>query len=107
MARLGVSKKKKSPRATELSQLKKQLQRDTEQLESRARELGERDAVSREPLEQQTASREILGVIASAPTDLQPVLDSVVQSAAQLCEAGDVQLLRVDGDLLRLVASYG
>ena len=39
MARLGVSKKKKSPRATELSQLKEELQRVTEQLESREREL--------------------------------------------------------------------
>jgi hypothetical protein len=38
MARLGVSKKKKSPRATELSQLKKEVQRLTEQLESRDRE---------------------------------------------------------------------
>ena len=39
MARLGASKKKKSPRATELSQLKKEVQRLTEQLESRDREL--------------------------------------------------------------------
>ena len=39
MARLGVSKNKKSPHATELSQLKKELQRVTEQLESREREL--------------------------------------------------------------------
>ena len=38
MARLGISKKKKSPRATELSQLKKEVQRLTEQLESRDRE---------------------------------------------------------------------
>ena len=41
MARLGASKKKKSPRGTELSQLKKELQRVTEQLESRDRELAE------------------------------------------------------------------
>jgi HAMP domain-containing protein len=41
MARLGVSKKKKSPRATELSQLKKEVQRLTEQLESSKREQAE------------------------------------------------------------------
>ena len=41
MARLGASKNKKSPRATELSQLKKELKRVTEQLESCKRELAE------------------------------------------------------------------
>ena len=60
MARLGVSKKKKSPHATQLSQLKKEVQRLTQQLESRDRE--------------QTATSEILRVIADSPTDLQPVM---------------------------------
>ena len=39
MVRLGVSKKKKNPRATELSQLKKEVQRLTEQLKSCQQEL--------------------------------------------------------------------
>src|SRR5215472_10085566 len=107
MVRLGVSKKKKSPRATELSQLKKELKRVIEQLKSCQRELESSNSELRQSLEQQTATNKILEVIASSPTDLQPVLDAVVQSAARLCEAGDVQLLRVDGDVLRLVASYG
>jgi hypothetical protein len=66
MARLGASKKKKSPRATELSQLKKKLQRVTEQLESRERE--------------QAATSDILRVIASSPTEIQPVLSVVAES---------------------------
>jgi hypothetical protein len=37
MARLGITKKKKSPRATELTRLKRELQRVTEQLEARDR----------------------------------------------------------------------
>src|SRR4030095_1249976 len=74
--------------------------RVTEQLESRDRELAESTA-------QQTASSEILGVIASSPTDLQPVLDSVAENASRLCDANDAGILRVDGDILRPVASYG
>src|SRR5262249_44005297 len=61
----------------------------------------------KESLEQQTATSEILGVIASSPTAIQPVLDVVVENAARLCEASDAQILRIDGDILRLAASYG
>ena len=61
----------------------------------------------RESLEQQTATSEILRVIASSPTDLQPVLDVVAENAAKLCEATDSSILRVDGEKLRLAASYG
>jgi GAF domain-containing protein len=61
----------------------------------------------KEALEQQTATSEILGVIASSPTDIQPVLDVVAQNAARLCEASDAQIVRVDGDILRVIASHG
>ena len=60
----------------------------------------------KESLEQQTATSEILGVIASSPTDIQPVLDVVAENAARLCDADDALIYRVDGDL-RKVASYG
>src|SRR5262245_24418740 len=100
MARLGVSKKKKSPRATEITQLKRELQRVTEQLESRDRELAEAS-------EREAATGDILRVIARSPNDLQPVLDVVAENAARLCEATDAQILRVEGDVLRVVASFG
>src|SRR5262249_27429636 len=61
----------------------------------------------KESLEQQTATSEILGVIASSPTDVKPVLDTVAENAARLCEAGDAQIRLVEGDRTRLVASFG
>src|SRR5262244_735148 len=61
----------------------------------------------REALEQQAATTEILSVIASSPTDLQPVLDAVAENAARLCDSNDAQLRLIDGNILCLVASYG
>jgi transcriptional regulator with GAF, ATPase, and Fis domain len=100
MAQLGVSKKKKSPRVTELSRLKKELKRVTDQLESRDRELAE-------AFERQTATDNILRVIASSLTDLQPVLDSIAQSAARVCGSDDATIRLIEDDTLSLVAHYG
>jgi GAF domain-containing protein len=61
----------------------------------------------KESLEQQTATSEILGVIASSPTDIQPVLNTIAENAARLCESVDAIITLVDGDVLRMDAHYG
>jgi two-component system NtrC family sensor kinase len=61
----------------------------------------------KESLEQQTATAEILGVIASSPNDLTPVLETIATNAARLCDATSAQVFRTDGEFLRLVANYG
>ena len=60
-----------------------------------------------ENFEQQTATSNVLKVIADSPTDIRPVLDAVAENAARLCEADDVQVYQVDGDMLRQVTHFG
>ena len=61
----------------------------------------------KESLEQQTATSEILGVIASSPTDVQPVLDVIVRNAARVCSAANSHIFMVEGDRLRVTAAHG
>ena len=58
-------------------------------------------------VEQQTATSEVLKVIAASPTDLDRVLDTITASAAQLCDATGASMSRFDGDAFAFVASYG
>jgi two-component system, NtrC family, sensor kinase len=61
----------------------------------------------KESLEQQTATSGILGVIASSPTDIQPVLDVIAENAARVCGADDAMIRLVQDDGLRVAAHHG
>jgi signal transduction histidine kinase len=70
------------------------------------KELEARNAELTESLEQQTATSEILRVISSSPTDVQPVFDMMVRSAAQLCDASFCVAYRFDGELIHPTAHH-
>ena len=71
------------------------------------RKVDERTRELTESLEQQTATAEILRVISSSPTDIQPVLDAVAENAAHICAAADAHIRLIEGDTLRAVARFG
>jgi two-component system, NtrC family, sensor kinase len=60
-----------------------------------------------EALEQRAATAEVLKIISTSPTELQPVLEAVVRSAARFCEADDVTIFELSGQELRLAAHWG
>ena len=71
------------------------------------KEIQERNAELREALEHQTATAEVLGIISRSPTDVQPVLDAIVESAARVCGIDDVVLRLREGDVMIPRAHFG
>src|SRR5262245_32931228 len=75
-----------------------------EELQVRTCELTERTRELTETLEYQTATSEILRVISSSPTNVQPTFDAIAESARRLCQAAQGMVFRFDGELIHLVA---
>ena len=70
------------------------------------RKVEARTAELQETLEQQTATAEILKVISSSPSDVQPVFDAIVRNAVKLCDSMFANVFRYDGELVHYVASH-
>src|SRR5207245_8259112 len=79
-------------------------------LEKRLAEALKREAEAQkreaEALEQQMATAEILRVISSSPTDVQPVFDTIVRRAVRLCDGLYGTDHRFDGELVDLTAQH-
>ena len=76
------------------------------ELQEKNQALTEAHAQVSEALEQQTATAEILRVISSSQTDVQPVFDTIVRSAVRLCDGVFSALFRFDGDVIHHAAQH-
>jgi signal transduction histidine kinase len=89
--------------ADEFNNMAAQLQESYASLERRVEE---RTHELREALEQQTATSEVLRVISSSPTDLQPVYGAILENVTRLCQANIAALFLYDGEVLTAAAHY-
>src|SRR5215471_9021352 len=109
-----VVKTSAAKQAQTITELRQQL---TESLRRESATAGENVRLSKElqdfrrqfieGLEQQVATGEVLRVIASSPTQLQPVLDTLIENAVKLSGATMGHVRRFDGEFHRVVAHYG
>src|SRR6266566_3684250 len=94
-------------RGPSVAALVKQLDMRTRKLAETQNKLDQQSRVLSEALDQQKATSEVLRVISNSPIDLPSALGAIAESAARLLDATDAGILRVEGEVLRLVAKHG
>jgi len=90
-----------------IAELETELRRRDAELQKARVEIENRDRAQAEALEQQAATAEVLGVIASSSTSLQTVLDAISDSAARVCGADSARIIRSSGDEFFSVSFVG
>ena len=75
--------------------------------QARTHQLTERTYELAEALEYQTATSDVLNVIARSPNELQPVLNSIAETAARICKAQVATIAIVEGDNIHIRANFG
>ncbi len=93
-----------APSYAELQQRLVHAERELAEARERETEARKREA---EGLARETATGQILRVIAGSPIELQPVLEAVAHNAALVCGADDAHIRLLHGDALRLAATFG
>src|SRR5881396_1254485 len=86
--------------ARTIAELRQQLAESLQRENATANQL-------QEALEHQTATAEALSIISRSPTDVQPVLDAIVESAARVCGVDDVVLRLIENDATVPRAHFG
>src|SRR5262252_1464658 len=77
-----------------------------DRMASQSRENAELQGALAQASHREAATSEILRVIASSPTDVQPVFDAIARSASILCGSSTATVFRLEGDVIDLVAHY-
>ena len=93
--------------AQTIAGLRRELAQSLQREKATAKELADRNHQLSEALENQTVTSEVLRIISGSPTDVQPVLDAIVESAAQVCRLDDVVLRLHDGIVMVPRAHFG
>ncbi len=91
----------------QIAELKRELAQALERQAATSEENTRLLAELREALDQQTATADVLKLISRSTLDLQPVLDTLAETATRLCNAEQGTIWRQDGDVLSMIGSYG
>jgi hypothetical protein len=93
-------------RVESLSQLKKTIASQEKTIVSQQKTIATQARELDQALDQQTATSEILRVISSSPTNLQPVLETILADAVRLCESHNGAIFTFDGEVFHVGAGF-